>query len=74
MRHRIINSVGEETFGQRYEVRQYCALGWDDVSEEPRGLKSYIAKLKVMPTKEHLTLQVVHSTASGVSEEHVVCN
>ena len=32
----IING-GQETCGQRYEVRQYCVMGLDDVSEEPRG-------------------------------------
>ena len=62
--HPTIISGGQETCGQRYEVQQYCVMGWDDVSEEPRGQKSDIAKLKVMPTKNHITLQVVPSTAS----------
>lgn len=61
--HPTIISGGQETCGHRYEVRQYCVLGWDDVSEEPRGWNSDIAILKVMPpTKNISTLQVVPST------------
>ena len=32
-----IISSDQETCGQHYGVRQYCVLGWDDVSGEPRG-------------------------------------